>query len=76
MRESGFETNDKGWLTQNGLIAYYERHGRLAEDAIALGVGSVDDHLAAQVSLTGTNANTKKQIMLNLNGGGGEGTDL
>ena len=53
MAESGFETNDKMWLTKKGLSAYYERHGKLAEDTEYLGVGSVDDYACASVSLTG-----------------------
>ena len=53
MADSGFETNDKMWLTKKGLSAYYERHGKLAEDTEYLGVGSVDDYACASVSLTG-----------------------
>jgi len=53
MKESGYATNSKGWLTRAGLAAYYERWGQLANDTECLGIGSIDDYVCASVSLTG-----------------------
>ena len=51
--ESGFAVNKDGWLTSDGLTAYYERFGQLAKDVEDIGVGSLDDYVCANISLTG-----------------------
>jgi hypothetical protein len=38
-----FLITSEGFLTKAGLTAYYEKFGRLSEDILALGLGSVDD---------------------------------
>ncbi len=53
MVDSGFAVNDKNWLTKDGLVAYYERFGRIAADIRDLAIGSVDDYVCANISLTG-----------------------
>jgi hypothetical protein len=53
MAESGFAVNKDGWLTSDGLTAYYERFGQLANDVEDIGVGSLDDYVCANISLTG-----------------------
>eukprot|EP00520_Triparma_pacifica_P017580 CAMPEP_0118648718 /NCGR_PEP_ID=MMETSP0785-20121206/9310_1 /TAXON_ID=91992 /ORGANISM="Bolidomonas pacifica, Strain CCMP 1866" /LENGTH=1087 /DNA_ID=CAMNT_0006540939 /DNA_START=20 /DNA_END=3279 /DNA_ORIENTATION=+ len=53
MVESGFAVNKDGWLTSDGLTAYYERFGQLANDIEDMGVGSLDDYVCANISLTG-----------------------
>ena len=50
--ESGFANRD-GWLVADGLTAYYERFGQLSKDIKDLGIGSLDDYVCANISLTG-----------------------
>ena len=52
MFQSGF-ANDNGWLSREGLVAYYERYGQLTKDVEDLGVGSVDDYVCAKIDLVG-----------------------
>ena len=50
--EGGFAVDKQGFITPEGLVAYYDTHGRLAEDAAALGVGAVDDYVTGLLTLT------------------------
>jgi hypothetical protein len=50
MLANDFCGDKKGFLTRPGLRAYYERFGRLAEDAALLGLGSADALLGGEVS--------------------------
>ena len=53
MRDSGFATNEKGWANREGVVAYYERFGRLADDVSDLGLGSIDDYVCCAIDLLG-----------------------
>jgi hypothetical protein len=52
VKKAGLGANESGELTQDGMVAYYDRHGGLAEDARRLGVGSLDDFVTGTVALS------------------------
>jgi hypothetical protein len=52
VQELGFASNRKGHLKEEGLVAYYEKHGRLAEDAAKCGIGSIDEVCSGMLSIT------------------------
>ena len=45
------QVNKNGYITIDGIIAYYEIYGRLEEDLRALGVGSLDSILAGDLKV-------------------------
>ena len=46
-------SNRKGYLKEDGLVAYYDIYGRLADDAAVFGIGSFDDFLNGTLAVTG-----------------------
>jgi hypothetical protein len=51
-KESEFATNERGYITLEGIVAYYERDGGLADDARSLSVGALDDFIIGSGFLT------------------------
>ncbi len=51
LKQHSLLAND-GCLTEEGLIAYYERYGHLAQDMESLGYGSLDDLVNGEISIS------------------------
>ncbi len=51
LKQHSLLTND-GNLSEEGLIAYYERYGHLAQDIEALGYGSLNDLISGDVDIS------------------------
>jgi hypothetical protein len=52
MTANSFLTNESGNITKEGLCAYYEKYGKLADDVRTLGLGSIDAILQGELNVS------------------------